>query len=159
MNNRRRLVIALGAGALAAPFGSFAQHWTSAETPESPYFQSTAIQDINYLLRDYRTGEVKAIDQRLLDLLYSVNRIMKSSRPFHVISGYRSPTTNAMLAEKSAGVAKHSLHIEGKAIDFYLPDRPLKELHRVALALGGGGVGYYPESEFVHMDVGPVRRW
>lgn len=122
-------------------------------------YTAGAIRDINHLLRDYRTGDVKAIDQSLLDLLYSVNRVLKSSRPFHVVSGYRSPATNAMLAAKSTGVARHSLHIEGKAIDIYLPDRPLKDLHRAALALGGGGVGYYPESDFVHMDVGPVRTW
>jgi uncharacterized protein YcbK (DUF882 family) len=122
-------------------------------------YTAGALEDINYLLRDYRTGEVKAIDPRLLDLLYAVKSRLGSVRPFHVVSGYRSPATNAMLAEKSSGVAKHSLHIEGKAIDVYLPDCDLKKLHRVALALGRGGVGYYPKSDFVHMDVGSVRSW
>ena len=118
-----------------------------------------AMQEISHLLRDYRTGETMTIDPRLLDLLYSANRVMDSSRPFHVVSGYRSPATNAMLRQGSTGVAKHSLHMEGKAIDIFMPDRPLKELRRVALSLGGGGVGYYPESDFVHLDVGPVRSW
>jgi uncharacterized protein YcbK (DUF882 family) len=122
-------------------------------------YTAGAMEDINYLLRDYRTGQVRAIDPRLLDLLYAVNHRLGSSQPFHVVSGYRSPATNAMLAAASTGVAKHSLHIEGKAIDIYLPNRSLRELHRAALALGRGGVGYYPESNFVHMDVGPVRTW
>lgn len=134
------------------------EHWQAAYWVQGSY-SAGAMDEINYLLRDYRTGEIKAIDPSLLDLLHSVNHELGSSQPFHVLSGYRSPATNAMLAEKSNGVAKHSLHLEGKAIDLYLPGRPLKELQRVALALGRGGVGYYPESDFVHMDVGPVRTW
>ena len=130
-----------------------AAYWTEGS------YHTGVLDEINYLLRDYRTGEVKTIDPSLLDLLHSVNNVLKSSRPFHVISGYRSPETNAMLAERTDGVAKHSLHIEGKAIDIYLPDRSLRNLHRVALALRKGGVGYYPESDFVHMDVGQVRSW
>jgi uncharacterized protein YcbK (DUF882 family) len=128
-------------------------YWTEGN------YHAGALDEINYLLRDYRTGQVKAIDPSLLDLLNSVNHVLKSPQPFHVVSGYRSPETNAMLAEASNGVAKHSLHIEGKAIDIYLPDRSLPDLRRVALALGQGGVGYYPKSEFVHMDVGRVRSW
>lgn len=120
---------------------------------------AAAMADIDYLLRDYRTGEIKPIAPDLLDLLYALNRMLRSNDPFHVVSGYRSPSTNAMLAARSGGVAKHSMHIEGKAIDIYLPDRALNELRRAALALGGGGVGYYPESRFVHLDVGPVRAW
>jgi len=122
-------------------------------------YDSGVLTEINHLLRDYRTGEVKAIEPSLLDLLHSINQVLESSQPFHVVSGYRSPATNAFLAERSRGVAKHSLHMEGKAIDVYLANRPLKELHRVALALGKGGVGYYPESDFVHVDVGRVRSW
>lgn len=122
-------------------------------------YTADALAGINHLLRDYRTGEIKVIDPSLLDLLHSVGRVLKSSQAFHVVSGYRSPATNAMLAAKSSGVAKHSLHLEGKAIDVYLPDCALKDLHRAALALAGGGVGYYPKSDFVHMDVGPVRTW
>lgn len=128
-------------------------YWTEGS------YHTSALDEINYLLRDYRTGQVKAIDPGLLDLLHSVNQELTSPQPFHVVSGYRSPETNAMLAEASTGVAMHSLHIEGKAIDVYLPDRSLKDLRRVALTLGRGGVGYYPKSEFVHMDVGRVRSW
>jgi uncharacterized protein YcbK (DUF882 family) len=76
-----------------------------------------------------------------------------------VVSGYRSPTTNAMLAKNSSGVARHSLHMDGLAIDIRLPGRDLAKVHRAALALKGGGVGYYPVSDFVHMDVGRVRQW
>lgn len=122
-------------------------------------YHAGALDEINYLLRDYRAGQVKAIAPGLLDLLHSVNRVLESPQPFHVVSGYRSSATNAMLAERSTGVAKHSLHMEGKAIDIFLPDRSLKDLHRVALALGKGGVGYYPKSDFVHMDIGRVRSW
>jgi uncharacterized protein YcbK (DUF882 family) len=134
------------------------EHLRAAYWTEGGY-QSGVLDEINFLLRDYRTGEVKAIDPSLLDLLHSVNHVLKSSQSFHVVSGYRSAATNAMLAERSSGVAKHSMHIEGKAIDVYLPDRSLRDLHRVALALRKGGVGYYPESDFVHMDVGRVRSW
>jgi uncharacterized protein YcbK (DUF882 family) len=122
-------------------------------------YHAGALDEVNHLLRDYRTGEVKNIDASLLDLLYSVSSVLQSDQSFHVVSGYRSAATNAMLAERSHGVAKHSLHIEGKAIDVYLPDRSLKNLHRVALALGRGGVGYYPASGFVHVDVGRIRTW
>jgi uncharacterized protein YcbK (DUF882 family) len=81
------------------------------------------------------------------------------NKPFHVISGYRSPKTNAMLAKNSSGVAKHSLHMDGLAVDIRLPGRDLSSLHRAALSMKAGGVGYYPVSDFVHVDVGRVRQW
>jgi len=81
------------------------------------------------------------------------------SRPFEIISGYRSPATNAMLGKKSSGVARKSFHMQGKAIDVRLPRCELKNLHQAALSLQAGGVGYYPASDFIHVDVGPVRRW
>src|SRR3569832_2085999 len=118
-----------------------------------------ALADIDHFMRDYRNGEVKIIDHELLDLLYSLNQHLRSARPFHVISGYRSPATNAMLAARSNGIAKHSLHMEGMAMDIYLPDRALGELRRAALNLRRGGVGYYPKSNFVHVDTGRVRSW
>ena len=118
-----------------------------------------ALADIDHFMRDYRNGEVKTIDHELLDLLYSLNQHLQSARPFHVISGYRSPATNAMLAARSNGIAKHSLHMEGMAMDIYLPDRALGELRRAALNLRRGGVGYYPKSNFVHVDTGRVRSW
>jgi uncharacterized protein YcbK (DUF882 family) len=118
-----------------------------------------ALTDINYVLRDFRTGDVKEIDTSLLDLLYSLQKKLGSTGPFHVISGYRSPKTNLLLRSASHGVAGHSLHLQGKAIDIRLPGCDLKTLHRVAIELQGGGVGYYPGSDFVHVDVGRVRYW
>lgn len=100
-----------------------------------------------------------AIDTRLLDLLHRVGAALGASQPFQVISGYRSPASNLMLAEHSSGVAKRSLHMEGKAIDVRLPGVEPADLRRAGLALQGGGVGYYPGSNFVHLDVGRVRAW
>ena len=118
-----------------------------------------ALHNINHLLRDYRNGEVHVIDPKLLDLLNHLHRRLGSNAPFEVISGYRSPATNAMLHARSKGVATHSLHMQGMAIDIRLPDRGLKDLHETALAMRAGGVGYYPSLDFVHVDVGRVRRW
>lgn len=119
-----------------------------------------ALGRIDRILRDFRTGEVKPIDRRLLDLLYALARRLEAERPFHVISGYRSPKTNAMLVSQSdGGVAKRSYHMRGMAIDVRLPERDLARLRRAAVALRRGGVGYYPRSDFVHVDVGPVRYW
>lgn len=114
---------------------------------------------VNHLLRDYRTGDVHMIDPRLLDLLDQVALRTGSRDPFEVICGYRSPKTNAMLHAHSEEVAVHSLHLKGQAIDIRLNDEALPHLHAAALNLGAGGVGYYPVSNFVHVDVGPVRRW
>ena len=118
-----------------------------------------ALVDINYILRDYRTGEVKEIDRDLLDLLFVLRKKLESKGPFHIISGYRSPETNSLLSLISRGVAKDSLHIEGKAIDIRLPGYELKTLQRAAADIRRGGVGYYPVSDFVHVDVGRVRYW
>lgn len=122
-------------------------------------YQSGAVQDINHLLRDFRTGDVHPIDLRLLDLLYTLQHKMRSQSPFQVISGYRSPTTNAKLAALSDGVARRSYHVKGMAIDIALADRALPALHQAALSLRAGGVGFYPKPGFVHVDVGPVRTW
>jgi uncharacterized protein YcbK (DUF882 family) len=118
-----------------------------------------ALGEIDVILRDHRNGEVKEIDRGLLDLLHRLGERLESGEVFHVISGYRSPATNQMLLSQGAGVAKKSMHLEGKAIDIRLPDRPLEQLHAAAVALEGGGVGYYPKPEFVHVDVGRVRYW
>lgn len=118
-----------------------------------------ALNAINHVLRDYRNGEVHAMDTRLLDLLSDVHAKLETDAAFQVISGYRSPATNAMLHERSNGVANKSLHMQGMAIDIRLPGRPLETLHQAALSLGEGGVGIYPSSNFVHVDVGRVRRW
>jgi len=122
-------------------------------------YDASALGQINYILRDFRANEVKAIDVRLLDLLHALRERLNTNEPFNVISGYRSPATNAMLHANSEGVAAHSLHIDGKAIDIRVPGRDLSDLRQVAFSLHGGGVGYYPRSDFVHVDVGRVRFW
>jgi len=118
-----------------------------------------ALHAVNHALRDFRTGDVHMIDPRLLDLLDAVSQRTGSRDPVQVICGYRSPKTNAMLHEHSEEVAAHSLHLKGQAMDIRLADAALPHLHDAALKLGAGGVGYYPRSDFVHIDVGPVRRW
>jgi uncharacterized protein YcbK (DUF882 family) len=118
-----------------------------------------ALSDINQILRDFRTGDIKPIDTGLLDLLHSIHGLIGSRGILHVVSGYRSPETNALLRENDGGVAAKSLHIEGKAVDFRLPGCSLKTLHKAAVRLQGGGVGYYPALGFVHVDVGRVRYW
>jgi uncharacterized protein YcbK (DUF882 family) len=118
-----------------------------------------ALHSINFVLRDYRNGEIHVIEPKLLDLLNALHAQLESSAPFSVISGYRSPQTNAMLHEHSPGVATHSLHMQGMAIDIRLADRGLRDLHRTAVSLRAGGVGYYPSLDFVHVDVGRMRYW
>jgi uncharacterized protein YcbK (DUF882 family) len=122
-------------------------------------YRPDALSAVNHVLRDYRNGEEHAIDPKLLDLLNVLHRSLGSNAPFSVISGYRSPATNAAMHEHSAGVASHSLHMQGMAIDIRLADRDLKDLHAAARGLRAGGVGYYPELDFVHVDVGRVRYW
>jgi uncharacterized protein YcbK (DUF882 family) len=114
---------------------------------------------IDRVLRDYRTDEEHPIDRRLLGLLDRLRTSLDTARPFEVISGYRSPATNALLVRTSSGVAAHSLHIVGMAIDIRVPGRPLGAVRDAAKALRAGGVGYYPDSDFVHVDVGRVRSW
>jgi uncharacterized protein YcbK (DUF882 family) len=118
-----------------------------------------ALDSVNKVLRDYRTGDVHPMEPRLLDLLHQVHGRLGADQPFQVISGYRSPRTNAMLHERSGQVAAHSLHMDGLAIDVRMEGVALDHLHKAALDLQVGGVGYYPSSDFVHMDVGRVRRW
>ena len=118
-----------------------------------------SIAEINHILRDHRNGQAAQMDLELFDLLYAIRSNLGSNEAFHIISGYRSPQTNAKLAKNSSGVAKKSLHMQGKAIDINLPGRNLSDLRKVALAMKQGGVGYYPASDFVHVDVGRVRSW
>jgi uncharacterized protein YcbK (DUF882 family) len=122
-------------------------------------YQPDALKKINYILRDYRTGEIKPIRKELLNLLYTVSGAIGRSPRFHIISGYRSPETNAMLRKRSKAVAKNSLHMEGEAVDIRIPGCDTRWLRNVCMKLKAGGVGYYPESDFVHVDVGPVRYW
>lgn len=118
-----------------------------------------AMHRINHVLRDHMSGEVRAMDPRLIDLLAELRRTMGVSEPFSVISGYRSPRTNAWMARTERGVATHSLHIKGQAADIELPGHDIATLHNTALALAEGGVGYYPRSGFVHVDTGKPREW
>ena len=122
-------------------------------------YHGGALFDIDYILRDWRTGDIVRIDRKLLDLLNDLHTQFASEAPFHVISGYRTAQTNAMLMNTSAAVAKNSFHVRAQAIDIYLPDVRLRDLQRAAVASKGGGVGYYPRSNFLHLDTGPVRRW
>ena len=117
------------------------------------------LKAVNQVLRDHRSGDVHAMDPKLLDLLYLLQQSVAVKGAFHIISGYRSPATNKQLSAKSSGVAKKSLHMQGKAIDIRLPGCELKQLQKAALALQAGGVGYYPKSDFIHVDTGRVRRW
>jgi len=118
-----------------------------------------ALNSLNHNLRDWRTGEVHAMEPKLLDLLDLLGKKLESTAGFQITCGYRSPVTNAMLHEKSSGVASNSLHMVGQAIDIRVADRGLDKLHDTALAMKVGGVGYYPSSNFVHVDVGAVRHW
>ena len=110
-------------------------------------------------LRDFRTGDIHPIDHRLLDMLCRLQREFGSSGTFEVISGYRSPATNNKLRNSSNGVAKKSLHMEGRAIDIRLSDVSTKKISAKAWTLQRGGVGYYSKSDFVHLDTGRVRTW
>ena len=118
-----------------------------------------ALTDINHLLRDHRTNTVKPIDPKLFDLLFALGKKIDSQRPYQIISGYRSPETNRRLRQASSGVAKKSFHLAGRAADIRLPGCKLSHLRRVALNLRAGGVGYYPRSNFIHVDTGPLRNW
>jgi uncharacterized protein YcbK (DUF882 family) len=119
-----------------------------------------SLDKINHILRDHRTGEIKEIDIKLLDLLHALSRKTGSGGPYHIISGYRSPRTNAFLrTHGGGGVAANSLHIVGKAVDIRVPGIELRELYRAAVSLRSGGVGIYSGSNFVHVDVGRVRTW
>jgi uncharacterized protein YcbK (DUF882 family) len=118
-----------------------------------------ALTKVNYFLRDFRTGAIHTIDPNLLDLLHHLVDLTRTRKPFQVISAYRSPATNDMLRQNSKGVAAGSLHMQGRAIDIRLGDVPLATLRSAAIIARRGGVGYYPASDFVHVDTGRVRTW
>lgn len=119
----------------------------------------TECRAIDRVLRDFRTGEVARIDRDLLDMLYLLQQKVDTPGEFHVISGYRSPKTNEKLRAAGRGVVKGSLHTQARAIDIRLPGCALADLRKAALALERGGVGYYPRSDFIHIDTGRVRFW
>lgn len=134
------------------------------ETLETVYWKDgnyvpEGMAELNHILRDIRTGKVKTIDSSLLDLLFALQQNLGNKEPFHIISGYRTPKSNAILSEKKKGVAKYSLHMYGKAIDIRIPGHKLRDVRRAAMKLKGGGVGYYPRSNFIHVDTGNIRYW
>jgi uncharacterized protein YcbK (DUF882 family) len=122
-------------------------------------YSASGLASIDHLLRDFRTGESHRIDPKLLDILYDLQNLANRHSTFEVISGYRSPTTNAMLRRASSGVAEHSQHLLGKAIDVRLTGFATDRLGQYARSLSRGGVGFYARSDFIHIDTGPVRYW
>ena len=118
-----------------------------------------ALADIFLLMRDHRENSIAAIDIQLLDQLHAIQQKLNSSKEILLVSGYRSPQTNAKLRAAGTGVAKHSLHMRGKAMDFRIPGVNLRQLHKATLASTIGGVGYYGRSGYIHMDTGRKRRW
>jgi len=122
-------------------------------------YQVDELAAVDALLRDHRTGDVRTMDRRLLDILHALQQRTAVRGPYEVISGYRSPATNRQLRRAGDGVAKDSLHTHGRAIDVRLNGVALADLRQAALDLRAGGVGYYPRSNFIHLDTGRVRRW
>jgi uncharacterized protein YcbK (DUF882 family) len=122
-------------------------------------YEPDALRAIDHLLRDYHNDEICQFDPRVLNQLYDVRRALGSNEAFHVYSGYRSPETNESYRRLSNRVAEHSYHLTGQAIDVHLPGRDIRQIRNVAVAMRAGGVGYYPQEGFVHIDSGPVRRW
>ncbi len=124
-------------------------------------YDPKALEQLNWMLRDWRRDEATRMDPRLFDIVWEVHRSLGSGEPIQVMSAYRSPATNSMLRRRSRGVAKHSQHMEGKAMDFHMPDVPMERVRALAMRLQRGGVGYYPSAytPFVHLDAGSVRSW
>jgi len=175
-SRRRFLQVGLGATASLAMPSAFANilsqperklsliNLHTGESLNSTYwaegqYQHSELNAISRVLRDHRTGDTHAMDNDLIDLLNILHHKMDGKQPFHIISGYRSPKTNAALSKNSSGVAKKSFHMQGKAIDIRLPGRKLSALRHAAIDLHIGGVGYYPKSDFIHVDTGRVRQW
>lgn len=122
-------------------------------------YDLAALDEANHILRCHHTGEVAAMDVRMLEHLNLVQKAVDPDGEVHVISGYRSPEYNALLVKKSRRAARQSLHVEGKAVDFYMPGVNPRLIRQAALKLQYGGVGYYPRGKFIHLDCGPFRSW
>lgn len=122
-------------------------------------FEPAAMAKINHILRDFRTGDTYPMSANLIDLLHDLQMKLRTDAVIEIISGYRSPKSNAMLVNNSDGVARRSYHMQGLATDIRMRGVSLRQLQTTALFMKRGGVGYYPKSDFVHVDVGPVRRW
>ncbi len=140
------------------------EHTHTGDKLKLTYFErgnyiKDALQEINYLLRDYRTDDIHPIDVALLDQLFDLNQTLGVNKTFHIVSGYRSPLTNSQLRKHSQGVAEHSFHMQGRAIDIRVEGISSKAIRSAALAMAKGGVGYYPEDNFIHLDTGEFRTW
>jgi uncharacterized protein YcbK (DUF882 family) len=140
------------------------EHTHTGDKLKLTYFErgryiKDALEEINFLLRDFRTDDIHPIDTALLDQLFVLKQTLGTNKAFHIISGYRSPITNAQLRKHSHGVAEHSLHTQGRAIDIRLEGVSSKTIRNAALTLAQGGVGYYPRDNFVHLDTGRFRTW
>lgn len=123
------------------------------------HYLESGLNQANWLMRDFRTGDIKAIDPRLLNILYLLTRKVENEKPVLILSGFRSKKTNDMLRKTTEGVARRSFHMAGRAVDIRMPQIESVNIQKAALRLGGGGVGYYPSSNFIHLDTGPVRTW
>lgn len=140
------------------------EHTHTGEKLRLTYFErgdyiKEALLEINYLLRDFRTDDIYPIDTELLDQLFDLKQTLGLNKPFHIISGYRSPFTNAQLRKHSHRVAEHSFHMQGRAIDIRVEGVSSKMIRNAALTMAQGGVGYYPRNDFVHLDSGRFRTW
>ncbi len=134
------------------------------ESADTVYWENGAyspegLAALNTVLRDFRTGDVFQMDTGLYDTIHALAARVESDQPFQIVSGYRSPKTNAMLRDKSTQVAENSVHTLGAAVDLYLDNVALTDLHAAALSLRAGGVGLYPVTGFIHVDTGRLRRW
>lgn len=157
-------LVGASARASVAPRALSLHNLHTGETLKATFFDEgayvpDALAALNHLLRDFRTGDTHPIAPGLLDLVASLSARLDTRETVQVISGYRSPATNALLHERSSGVASHSLHMDGLAMDIRIPGVQLAHLRDAALGMARGGVGFYPASDFVHVDVGRVRRW
>jgi len=118
-----------------------------------------ALEEINHFMRDWRNDQVHRIDQRTIDIMAAAHNLLETNEPYTLLSGYRSPETNAMLRARSSGVARNSRHMRGEAADLRVNSRSVSQIYSAARACNAGGVGRYSRSNFVHMDCGPVRSW
>ncbi len=125
---------------------------------EGDYIKES-LSEINHFMRDWRTDQSAQIDARTIDIAAAAHRLMDVSEPYMLLSGYRTPETNAMLRSRSRGVARNSLHMKGQAADLRLKSRSVGQMYKAAAAFNAGGVGKYSRSNFVHMDCGPIRTW
>jgi uncharacterized protein YcbK (DUF882 family) len=140
------------------------EHHHTGETLNLTYYEQGryiygALDEIDYFLRDYHNDEVHRVDPALLDQLYDVKLLLGTNKPFEIVSGYRSPETNADLRRHSRGVARQSLHMEGRAVDVRMQGVSPSSIRAAASVLQRGGIGYYPNSNFVHLDTGDIRTW